>query len=87
MCGYFSNLIDVIFHTIDQKDISLLDVIINFDFNTPYIKSNKWEIIENLIDKKENMINEQDKRLIGRIQDIIEKIESIKKDLPRGAPS
>lgn len=77
-CSYFKNLIEDINHAIDQNDIALLDTLINFDFNTPNIKSNKWEIIENLIDRKEIMTIEEDKILIGRIQNIIEKIEAIK---------
>lgn len=77
-CGYFQNLIDEIIIAIDNKDIPLLDVFINFDFNTSNIKTNKWEIIVQLIDKKESLVREEDDKLIERIQKIIEKFELIK---------
>lgn len=34
-------------------------------------------LVEQLIDKKENLVNKEDEYLVGRIQSIIEKIEII----------
>lgn len=77
-CDFFKDLIGDINRAIDQKDLPLLALLINFDFNTPQIKTNKWKIIEDFIDKKEDMDVIEDNILIGRIQEIIEKIDALK---------
>ena len=77
-CGYFENIVDVIIKTIREKDIALLEVINNFNFEEQKISSSKYSIIEKLIDEKEKLDFIKDNNLIQYIQQIIRKIEKLK---------
>lgn len=77
-CGFFENIVQDIVNAIDERDIALLEVIINFDFDNPKIISKKYSIIEKLIDKKEELDIHSDNNLIQYIQQIIRKVEKLK---------
>jgi len=77
-CGFFENIVQDIVNAIDERDIALLEVIINFDFDNPKIISKKYSIIEKLIDKKEELDIHNDNNLIQYIQQIIRKVEKLK---------
>jgi len=77
-CGYFENIVDVIIKAIREKDITLLGIINNFNFEDKKIIASKYSIIEKLIDEKEKLDFIKDNNLIQHIQQIIRKIEKLK---------
>ncbi len=77
VCGRFKNLIDEIIIAIHKKDILLLEKFRNFEITDPTIISNKWSIIPQLIEIKENLNEKDDSRIIYLIQEIIHKFERL----------
>lgn len=76
VCGHFGDRIDEIMKAIENKDQKLLDILTSkIDFTA--IKERNFELIKELLLKKETLYLERDRRIIDKIEYLIGQLERL----------
>ena len=75
-CGHFGDRIDEIMKAIENKDQKLLDILTSrIDFTA--VKERNFELIWELLLKKDTLVLERDRRIIDKIEHLIGQLERL----------